>query len=218
MQRKTILVEKMFKAQHQNNAFTSQLAAQHVKKQLEVPTTFPPSSNFLSFLKIAFSTKSRKSSKILTSRRTQQALTKRPKSTPALYSFCCFGPVTQDQVNSVSLKSAPKHCELDPLLTPLLLECLAETLATSTQIISHSLVSGMFPSTYKTANVKPLIKKPSLDQNDFKNYRPVSNRSFISKVLGTHFISQLSGYLNQMISFAPLNQHIALGTALRLRC
>ena len=30
--------------------------------------------------------------------------------------------------------------------------------------------------------MKPLLKKPSLDQNDLKSYRPVSNLSFIFKI------------------------------------
>ena len=36
---------------------------------------------------------------------------------------------------------------------------------------------------YKSAIVKPLLKKSTLDPNDKKNYRPVSNVSFISKIL-----------------------------------
>ena len=35
---------------------------------------------------------------------------------------------------------------------------------------------------FKTAIVKPLLKKPSLDHNNLKNYRPVSNLSFLSKL------------------------------------
>ena len=78
----------------------------------------------------------------------------------------------------------------------------------------------MFPSmyNYKTANVKPLLKKPSLDQNDFKNYRPVSNLFFISKVLEFFFFHSSQLISTKMISLAPLNQHTALGTALRLCC
>ena len=34
-----------------------------------------------------------------------------------------------------------------------------------------------------TAIVKPLIKKPSLDEEDVKNYRPVSNLAFLGNVI-----------------------------------
>ena len=52
-----------------------------------------------------------------------------------------------------------------------------------TNIVNQSLKEGVFPSAYKTAHVIPLLKKPSLDKNDLRNYRPVSNLSFILKVV-----------------------------------
>jgi hypothetical protein len=39
------------------------------------------------------------------------------------------------------------------------------------------------PSTFKKAVVRPLLKKPGLDKEVIKNYCPVSNLSFISKVV-----------------------------------
>ena len=36
---------------------------------------------------------------------------------------------------------------------------------------------------FKEAHVRPLLKKTSLPKNELKNYRPVSNLSFISKIL-----------------------------------
>ena len=43
----------------------------------------------------------------------------------------------------------------------------------------------------------PLLKKPSLDQNDLKNYQPVSNLSFMSKLLEKVVASQLMFHLNR---------------------
>ena len=45
------------------------------------------------------------------------------------------------------------------------------------------MASGTFPSHFKDSLVIPLLKKPSCDCNNLKNYRPVSNLSFISKAL-----------------------------------
>ena len=53
----------------------------------------------------------------------------------------------------------------------------------------------IFPQTYKKALVRPLIKKPGLDQNDLKNYRPVSNLQFISKILEKVVLKQLNEHL-----------------------
>ena len=46
-----------------------------------------------------------------------------------------------------------------------------------------SLIDSSVPSTFKKAVVRPLLKKPSLDKEVLKNYRPVSNLPFISKVV-----------------------------------
>ena len=41
----------------------------------------------------------------------------------------------------------------------------------------------------------PLLKKPSLDLHDLKNYRPVSNLSFVSKLVERVAVKQLVDYL-----------------------
>ena len=42
---------------------------------------------------------------------------------------------------------------------------------------------GVVPRDFKEALVNPLIKKQTLCKNDLKNYRPISNLSFLSKIL-----------------------------------
>ena len=41
----------------------------------------------------------------------------------------------------------------------------------------------MFPDFHKHAVVFPRLKKPSLDVNDLNSYRPISNLSFVSKLV-----------------------------------
>ena len=48
----------------------------------------------------------------------------------------------------------------------------------STHLLPH-----LLPRDLKTTIVKPLLKKPSLDKNLLENYRPISNLSFLSKIL-----------------------------------
>jgi len=52
-----------------------------------------------------------------------------------------------------------------------------------TEIVNKSLASGVVPDDFRIAHVRPLLKKTGLDQDVLKNYRPVSNLSFLSKVL-----------------------------------
>ena len=84
---------------------------------------------------------------------------------------------------------------LDPLPASFLTHCLNDFLPHLTSIINDSLHSGLFPSAFKSAIVKPLLKKTTLKPEIMKNYRPVSNLSFLSKILEKVVLRQLSNHL-----------------------
>ena len=94
-----------------------------------------------------------------------------------------FAPVTEEYVGKIISKCKKSFSELDPLLAKLFYECLDVLLPCITKIYNDSLASGTFPSYFKDSLGIPLLEKPSLDCNNLKNYRPVSNLSFISKEL-----------------------------------
>ena len=75
-----------------------------------------------------------------------------------------------------------KQCEQDTLPISIIRQCepiVQERLLT---IINTSPKSGHFPQTWKQALVKPTIKNPKMGTPD-KNYRPVSNLKYFSKIL-----------------------------------
>ena len=77
------------------------------------------------------------------------------------------------------------------------MECLDTFLPSLTALVNSSLSSGVFPAVFKSALVKLLKKKKkSLDQNRLKNYRPVSNLSFVSMIIEKLVLSQLSDHLS----------------------
>ena len=59
--------------------------------------------------------------------------------------FSVFQPVTESEVKSVIIKSAPKSCPLDPIPTQLLIECIDVLLPPLTALFNSSLSSGVFP-------------------------------------------------------------------------
>ena len=63
-------------------------------------------------------------------------------------------------------------------------------------MVNMSLSQGIFPSYFKTAHVSPLLKRPSLSSEDMKNYRPVSNLSFISKITEKVVANRLHSHLH----------------------
>ena len=52
-----------------------------------------------------------------------------------------------------------------------------------TTIVNKSLCEAVVPSVFKQVIVRPLLKKPGLDKEVLKNYLPVSNLPFISKIV-----------------------------------
>ena len=69
-------------------------------------------------------------------------------------------------------------------------------LPTSTDVVNHFLLTCEFPLIFEKAIMKSLLKKPSLDLEDLKNYRPVSNLSDMSKVLAKVVLSQVLQHVN----------------------
>ena len=63
-------------------------------------------------------------------------------------------------------------------------------------IVNESLSSGIFPTLLKHSIVKPIIKDEKKDKNSYKNYRPVSNLSFLSKIIEKSVQKQLSFHLD----------------------
>jgi hypothetical protein len=109
--------------------------------------------------------------------------------------FSDFESVDESTVKKMMLQIGAKACDLDPFPGNLFIECLDTLLPYVTKIMNDSLSTGMFPDSMKHALVRPLIKKPSLDRNDLKNYRPVSNLCFLSKVLEKLVLLQLNDHL-----------------------
>ena len=58
-------------------------------------------------------------------------------------------------------------------------------------MINLCISTSVFLSSCKSAIVLPLIKKPGLDPQVLKNYRPVSNLSFLSKLIGKVISSRI---------------------------
>ena len=115
-----------------------------------------------------------------------------------------FMDATEAEIWNIIKLSPVKSCELDPLPTWLLKECKAELVPLITDIVNMSLRESMFPKSLKTALIRPLLKKTGLDSDILKNYRPVSNLTFISKVIEKEISGRLNEHLINNNLFDPL--------------
>ena len=101
---------------------------------------------------------------------------------------------TEAEIKKLIMKSKSTSSDLDPFPTSLLKDCPDVLIEPITSIINKSLQEGVFPDQFKKAYIGPLLKK-TLDKNELKNYRPVSNLSFISKIFEKVVASRLLSHM-----------------------
>ena len=113
-------------------------------------------------------------------------------------------------------KSPKKSCALDPIPAGFFVDILPTLLPTITKINNISLETGTVPRSTKKAIVSPLLK--TLDKDVLKKYRPVTNLSFISKILEKIVSSRLLDHIESNNLGEPLQsaykRHYGTETAL----
>ena len=108
-----------------------------------------------------------------------------------------FRPTTTEQLMKMIADTPNKHCVLDPAPTSLVKNCSSLLAPFLSKLFNRSLSESYVPTSQKAAIITPLLKKIGFDKNDRKNYRPVSNLSFISKMLERVVYSQMPNFLEE---------------------
>jgi len=106
-----------------------------------------------------------------------------PISRTASSSLASFRPCTQTEVRRIIMQSPVKSCMLDPVPTFLVRESVDLLLPFLTTLVNTSPMQGRLPASQKHAIVIPCIKESGLDPTDIGNFWPVSNLTFMSKVI-----------------------------------
>ena len=114
-----------------------------------------------------------------------------------------FSPATTAATCRLVQTCPSTHCSLDPLPTSLLKANVNVIAPTLTRIINLSLESATVPADMKSALITPVLKKTSLDSNELMNYRPISNLSFVSKLLERHIAADLRCYIDENTLLDP---------------
>ena len=87
----------------------------------------------------------------------------KPKRNSTITPLKIFEPTTADEVTTIIKGTKAKSCELDFLPTSLLKKALPYVINTITNIMNVSLEQGVFPDSWKTAIIRPLLKKLGLE-------------------------------------------------------
>ena len=107
-----------------------------------------------------------------------------------------FAPMTEGDVLKVISSLKSKSCELDAIPTTIFKTLMPTIIHLITNIVNISLGEGQFIRLWKTAMVRQLLKKLGLEIIN-PNFRPVSNLTFLSKVIERCMLLQLSAHCNQ---------------------
>ena len=107
-----------------------------------------------------------------------------------------FETIDENTILKLIKESKTKSCKLDPAPTTLLKQYTEILLPSIQHIINASLSQGSFTYSLKTAILRPLLKKPNLDLV-FKNYCPVSNLSYLSKIVEKVVCTQITSFAAQ---------------------
>ena len=112
---------------------------------------------------------------------------------PCEFSCVEFEPIDAASVQRLLNKAACKSSELDPVPTWVIQKYSAELAPFISALFNASMSLGVFPASQKLASGTPVLKKASLDPLDLSNYRPISNLTFLSKLLERAAYEQIIG-------------------------
>lgn len=104
---------------------------------------------------------------------------------PGLATLACrsrfseFDLVTDEDVLKLIRGSTIKACELDPLPVTTMRSCYSPLVPVFKTVTNMSLSTRSMPKDLKIALLRPLLKKPNADFEQFSNFHLVSNLKFL---------------------------------------
>ena len=115
-----------------------------------------------------------------------------------------FHPVSDDQLVKIIRGMNKKHCTLDPIPSTIVGAALPALLPIVSKIVNRSLSEGFVPANLKEAVIRPSYKSSQLDPDELASYRPISNLSFISKVVEKCVADQLTAHIESNNLFSSV--------------
>ena len=112
--------------------------------------------------------------------------------------FTCltqFRPSTLSELKEIIIDNTVKTTfGIDPLPSNVMMECIDSLMPSLLDLVNTSLRTGSIDGV-KYSFVKPLLKKVDLDCSKFSSYRPISNLSFISKLIERVVAKRLNDHM-----------------------
>ena len=117
--------------------------------------------------------------------------------------FTSFSTVTLSEASHLIL-SLKKSSPVDVVPIFILKSCNSVFSVLLMKLANCSFAAGKFPNAFKTAQITPLLKKPTLDPTDPASYRPISNLRSLGKLLERLAQARLRPHIMASPGFSPL--------------
>ena len=114
-----------------------------------------------------------------------------------------FLPVSTTELKTIISSMNNKNCLLDPAPVKSMRQWPQVILPLIQFIINKSFKESHVPCQLKQVTITPIIKRTDLDAENLKNYRPISNMTFISKVLEKVGFNQISKHVQKNDLLSP---------------
>ena len=129
--------------------------------------------------------------------------------------FDHFEQLTRDDLMKIISVMNKTTCVSDPFPTKLLMTHLPAIVDIILGIVNLCFESSVFPLSCKSSVIIPLIKKPVLDSEVLKNYRPVANLPFLSKVIEKAIAIQIHKIFQRLALLMIFSLLIKLATVVK---
>ena len=110
--------------------------------------------------------------------------------------YSTFNPLMKQNCQKLSWQDPQSHAHWMHFQHHCWKKTITAQLPILCDIINKSMTTGVFPASLKTADVTPLIKKTSLDQDVLKNYRPVSSLAYTGKLIEKVVLRRLNKHMS----------------------
>ena len=108
-----------------------------------------------------------------------------------------FEEIDKEELMIVLSSTKKKTSKLDPAPTEFVAIFLESLVPFFLHLINSCIKLFIFPENLKHAIITPVIKDSKLDSQDLQNYRPISNLSYLAKILERCLYRQLENYIER---------------------
>ena len=119
--------------------------------------------------------------------------------------FLKFNPVDELSIRRYIRELNKTYCSLDPINVSKIAVAFEAAAPFIASLVNKYIEECIFVTSEKVALLRPLLKKPGLDVEDMNSFRPVSNLSFLSKIVERAMLDQLLPFLEEN-KIIPKNQ------------